>query len=394
LVKKIYLGEIIMNNGNHRRRKKRSRRGTSRVIVIIIILLAIIVGGVSFVIHYQDSRDYSALNTQDKKSKQVKIKAGADTDEIADKLDKAKLLRSKSAFTHYVSANNISNLKSGYYLFAPSDTVAEIVKTLQSGGASSPLNNQETVTVREGETIDDIATEVNNKTKFTKAEFLKAVNDKAFFNRLKDAYPGLLDSEASSAQAKDIRYRLEGYLYPATYNWKDANNVRELVNQMVAQSYIQLKDRFKSIKDSGLTVHEMLTVASLVEREGVDQTSRQTIAGVFLNRIDDKMPLQSDVATKYAMKTKKTNLTNKDVQSKNPYNLYRYSGFGPGPFNNPSLEAIDAVLNPIDRDKHYLYFVANLKTGKVYYSANYDEHLGKTDDVQDTNDAVGNADNN
>ena len=160
-----------MNNGNHRRRHKRSRRGTSRIIVIIIILLAIVVGGVSFVIHYQDSRDYSALNTQDKKSKQIKIKAGADADQIADKLDKAKLLRSKSAFTHYVAANNISNLKSGYYLFAPSDTVADMVKTLQSGGASSPLNNQETVTVREGETIDDIATEVNNKTKFTKAEF-------------------------------------------------------------------------------------------------------------------------------------------------------------------------------------------------------------------------------
>lgn len=383
-----------MNNGNHRGSQKRSRRGTGRIIVMIIILLAIVAGGVSFVIHYQDSRDYSALNTQDKKSKQVKIKDDANVDEIADKLDNAKLLRSKSAFKHYVAAKNISDLKSGYYLFAPSDTVAQIVKTLQHGGASAPLNNQATITVREGETIDDIATDVNNKTKFSRADFLKAVNDKAFFNRLKAAYPGLLDSEASSKQVKDIRYLLEGYLYPATYNWKDANNVRELVNQMVAQSYLQLKDRFKSVKESGLTVHEVLTLASLVEREGVDQTSRQTIAGVFLNRVDDKMPLQSDVATKYAMKTKKTNLSNKDVQSKNPYNLYRYAGYGPGPFNNPSLDSIDAVLNPIDRDKHYLYFVANLKTGKVYYSANYDEHLGKTGDVQDTNDAVGSADNN
>ncbi|MDF8368618.1 endolytic transglycosylase MltG [Weissella paramesenteroides] len=384
-----------MNNGKRtRNRKRRSRKGKGRLIILFLILIALIAGGVSFVMSYQDKRDYSALNSQDKKNKQVKIKDGENSEEIANKLDKAGLIRSKKAFMHYLSAHNISNLKSGYYLFTPSDSVSAIVKTLRQGGASAPLNNQDTVTVREGETIDDIATEVGEKTKFTKAEFLKAVNDKAFFNRLKSAYPGLLDSEASSKQVKDIRYRLEGYLYPATYNWKDSNNARELVNQMVAQSYTQLKGKFDAIKNAGLTVHETLTLASLVEREGIDQDSRRTIAGVFLNRIDKNMPLQSDIATKYALKTNKTNLSNKDVQSTNPYNLYKYSGYGPGPFNNPSAESIEAVLNPKDRDKNYLYFVANLKTGKVYYSATYDEHLGKSSDLEAGNTAVGNSADN
>lgn len=384
-----------MNNGKRtRNRKRRSRKGKGRLIILFLILIALIAGGVSFVMSYQDKRDYSALNSQDKKNKQVKIKDGENSEEIANKLDKAGLIRSKKAFMHYLSAHNISNLKSGYFLFAPSDSVSAIVKTLRQGGASAPLNNQDTVTVREGETIDDIATEVGEKTKFTKAEFLKAVNDKAFFNRLKSAYPGLLDSEASSKQVKDIRYRLEGYLYPATYNWKDSNNARELVNQMVAQSYTQLKGKFDAIKNAGLTVHETLTLASLVEREGIDQDSRRTIAGVFLNRIDKNMPLQSDIATKYALKTNKTNLSNKDVQSTNPYNLYKYSGYGPGPFNNPSAESIEAVLNPKDRDKNYLYFVANLKTGKVYYSATYDEHLGKSSDLEAGNTAVGNSADN
>ena len=383
-----------MNNGKRRQGKKRSRQGKWRLIILFLVLVALIAGGIAFVLNYQDERDYSALNSQDKKNKQVKVKDGDDAEDVANKLDKAKLIRSKKAFVHYVSSHDISNLKSGYYLFAPSDSINEMVKTLRHGGASSPLNNQETITVREGETIEDIAAEVGQKTKFTKAEFLKAVNNKAFFNRLKEAYPGLLDSEASSKNVKDIRYRLEGYLYPATYNWKDSNNARELVNQMVAQSYTQLKNQFDTIKDAGLTVHETLTLASLVEREGIDQDSCRTIAGVFLNRIDKDMPLQSDIATKYALKTKKTNLSNKDVQSSNPYNLYKYSGYGPGPFNNPSASSIEAVLNPKDRDKNYLYFVANLKNGKVYYSANYDDHLGKSGDLEEGNTAVGDAADN
>lgn len=101
---------------------------------------------------------------------------------------------------------------------------------------------------------------------------------------------------------------------------------------------------------------------------GIDEASRKTIAGVFENRLAINMPLQSDIATKYALDTNKTNLSNSDVQSDNPYNLYKFSGYGPGPFNNPSSQSVDAVLNPSDRDKGYLYFVANLKTGKVYYS--------------------------
>ena len=218
---------------------------------------------------------------------------------------------------------------------------------------------------------------------------MKAVNDQDFFNRLKEAYPGLLDSEVDSQQAGDIRYKLEGYLYPATYDWKTAKTVNELINQMVYQDYVQMKDKFDAIKKSGMTVHQVLTLASLVEREGIDEASRKTIAGVFENRLAINMPLQSDIATKYALDTNKTNLSNSDVQSDNPYNLYKFSGYGPGPFNNPSSQSVDAVLNPSDRDKGYLYFVANLKTGKVYYSKDYDEHLGKSGDLEATNQSVG-----
>ena len=319
----------------------------------------------------------------------MQVKSGATASEIASELSKAKVLRSERAFMNYVTVNNVSDLKAGYYLFSPADNVKTIVKSLRQGGAAYPLNGKDTITVREGETIENIATEVGEKTNFTKDEFLKAVNDQDFFNRLKEAYPGLLDSEVDSQQAGDIRYKLEGYLYPATYDWKTAKTVNELINQMVYQDYVQMKDKFDAIKKSGMTVHQVLTLASLVEREGIDEASRKTIAGVFENRLAINMPLQSDIATKYALDTNKTNLSNSDVQSDNPYNLYKFSGYGPGPFNNPSSQSVDAVLNPSDRDKGYLYFVANLKTGKVYYSKDYDEHLGKSDDLEATNQSVG-----
>ena len=97
------------------------------------------------------------------------------------------------------------------------------------------------------------------------------------------------------------------------------------------------------------------------------------IAGVFFNRIKANMPLQSDISVMYALNKHKHSLTLKDIKVESPYNLYVHKGYGPGPFNNPSLDSISAVLNPIK--SNYLYFVANLKTGKVYYNENYDEHL-------------------
>ncbi|MBJ7691876.1 endolytic transglycosylase MltG [Weissella confusa] len=369
---------------------KKSRKGLwISLVVIVILLIGAGVGGYQYYTIQKDKTDYSALNVKSKKEVQVQVKSGATASEIASELSKAKVLRSERAFMNYVTVNNVSDLKAGYYLFSPADNVKTIVKSLRQGGAAYPLNGKDTITVREGETIENIATEVGEKTNFTKDEFLKAVNDQDFFNSLKEAYPGLLDSEVDSQQAGDIRYKLEGYLYPATYDWKTAKTVNELINQMVYQDYVQMKDKFDAIKKSGMTVHQVLTLASLVEREGIDEASRKTIAGVFENRLAINMPLQSDIATKYALDTNKTNLSNSDVQSDNPYNLYKFSGYGPGPFNNPSSQSVDAVLNPSDRDKGYLYFVANLKTGKVYYSKDYDEHLGKSGDLEATNQSVG-----
>ena len=97
------------------------------------------------------------------------------------------------------------------------------------------------------------------------------------------------------------------------------------------------------------------------------------------------MALQTDISVLYALNVKKANVTYKDLKVDSPYNLYLNKGYGPGPFNNPSVDSIEAVLNPSDRDKNYLYFVANMKTGKVYYSATYAEHQANIKKIETEN---------
>jgi len=150
--------------------------------------------------------------------------------------------------------------------------------------------------------------------------------------------------------------------------------LKELVNQMVENEDEKLQPYYATIKEKGYTVQQVLTLASLVEREGLDNKNRRKIAGVFYNRLAIDMPLQSDISVMYALNTHKTKLSNKDTSVKSPYNLYKNKGYGPGPFNTPSIQSIEATLNPTDRDQNYLYFFADLKTGKITYSHTLEEH--------------------
>jgi len=197
------------------------------------------------------------------------------------------------------------------------------------------------------------------------------MKDETYMKQLQKKYPELLDSTMAKT---NVRYHLEGYLFPATYGVYKGLTLKQLVNQMVEKENDEMTPYFSTIKEKGYTVQQVLTLASLVEREGVTNKDRKKIAGVFYNRFAVDMPLQSDIAAMYALNTHKTKLTYKDVAVKSPYNLYKHTGYGPGPFNTPSLQSVEAVLNPSDRDQGYLYFFADLKTGKITYSRTREEH--------------------
>ncbi|MQS76506.1 endolytic transglycosylase MltG [Lactobacillus halodurans] len=342
-------------------------------IVGVIAVLAVVVAIIGF--NYVNS-SLQPYNEKSKETIVVKIPMGSSTKEIAKTLEKDKIIKSATVFNFYTKAQNYNNFQAGYFKFKQSMDMSQVVKQLQKGGtAEVPAGaSTDSVLVREGVTIDEIGDQIQKSTHFKKKDFLKLMKNKKYLKQLQKKYPELLDSTMAK---KNVRYHLEGYLFPATYGIYKGLTLKQLVNQMVEKENQELEPYYDKIKEKGLTVQQTLTLASLVEREGVKNSDRRKIAGVFFNRIDIDMPIQSDISVMYALNKHKTKLSRKDVRVKSPYNLYKHAGYGPGPFNTPSLQAIEATLNPADRDENYLYFVASLKTGKVYYSHTLEEHENK-----------------
>lgn len=345
--------------------QKAAHKLTKWILSILGILIVIVALAATLFVH-------SALqpyNSASKSEVKVEIPVGSSNKDIAYILEKKKLIKNATVFNYWTKTNSYTDFQAGEFYLSPSMTLRQIVKQLQTGGTRT-VSAQ--VLVREGITVDQVGDAIAESTKFKKADFLDLMKNQSFLNSLLKKYPALLKS---SMDQKDVRYHLEGYLFPAKYDLYKSTTLKQLVEQMVEKANSVYSPYFSQIKDADLTVQQALTLSSLTEREGVTATDRAKIAGVFLNRLDIDMPIQSDISVMYALNTHKKSLTNKDTAVKSPYNLYIHTGFGPGPFNNPSLDSLKAVLNPADRELNYLYFVADLDTGKVYYSHTYDEHL-------------------
>ncbi|CAH0418203.1 endolytic transglycosylase MltG [Periweissella ghanensis] len=342
------------------------------IIITIIglgVLILLAVGGT----YLHERSDFSAKDLKSTKIIEFKVPQGANAGMIGQQLQNAGVIKYASAFKNYVDLNNVNNLNAGYFALSPKMSIATIVAQLQKPGALTPKEGMLQpgfVLMREGENAAQFAQTVAKQTKFSAKAWLATLNDQAYLQKLAKQYPDLLNSAINAP----TRYKLEGYLYPATYDVRNAKTPADITTQMVAKTNQVLQPYYADIKKQKLSVQQILTLASLVEREAVTPHDRGVVAGVFLNRIDDKMTLGSDVAVKYALNTTKTNLSIADTKVDSPYNLYKNQGFGPGPFNSPSLTSILAVLHPIDRDKKYLFFIANLKTGKVYFTQTIQEH--------------------
>lgn len=356
----------LNNNEVHDKQKKKSKKYWW-IAGIVVVILAVF-GGAKF---YFDS-SMKPVNPDSSKTVQVKIPLGATNKKISQILAKKKLVKSAFVFNYYTKTQKKAEFKAGYYSLRSSMNVKTIVKILKQGGSTTAVSGLKgKVLIQEGQTIDQIAATVQKQTKYSSKSFLKLMKNESYLDGLAKKYPKLLTSAMS---AQNVRYRLEGYLFPATYDVSHIKSLKSLVNQMVAAENQQMKPYYQTITKKHLSVQEVLTLASLVEREGVSNSDRKKIAGVFFNRIAAQMPLQSDISVMYALNTHKKNLTYKDLKVDSPYNLYTNKGYGPGPFNSPGIQSVKAVLKPSQQSKKYLYFVANMKMGKVYYSKTYAQH--------------------
>lgn len=363
--------EDLSEESNLKRAERRKEDRVVRKIVYILTIGILIIAGILAISGYNYvNAGLKPLDRNDKKLVQVEVPSGSSNRQIGDILEEEEVIRDGMVFNFYTKFKNLTNFQAGYYQFSPNMTLDQISKELQQGGSAEPLDDASKLTIPEGYDVDQIASLIAKKTDFKKEDFIKVMKDEKFFDQLKSQYSDLL---TDAGNAKDVRYRLEGYLFPATYNVHKNRSLEDLVTQMVDTTNQILTPYYSQIKEKGLNVQEVMTLASLVEKEGVTQSDRKKIAQVFFNRIEAQMPLQSDISILYALGEHKELVTYKDTEVDSPYNLYTNSGYGPGPFDNPSQEAILAVLDPTETEAYY--FVADISTGKVYYAKTYEEHM-------------------
>ena len=359
-----------------KKKKKSKAKGC-----LLTFLVFLVLGGIGGFFGYGYVQE--SLKPVDASSKDyvtVQIPEGSNIQEIGSTLEKSGLVKHGLIFSFYAKYKG-ADLKSGYYNLKKSMSTDELIQELQKGGTPEPQEPAlASLTIPEGYTLEQIAQTVGQlqgdfKESLTADAFLAKAQDETFISQVVAKYPNLLGSLPTKDSG--VRYRLEGYLFPATYTIKESTTVESLIDEMLAAMDKAMSPYYATIKEKNLTVNELLSIASLVEKEGAKTEDRKKIAGVFYNRLNLGMPLQSNIAILYAQGKlgQKISLADDagiDTTIDSPYNVYTHLGLMPGPVDSPSLDAIEASVNQTKSD--YLYFVANVEDGKVYFATTKEEH--------------------
>ncbi|WP_106497064.1 endolytic transglycosylase MltG [Lentibacillus sp. Marseille-P4043] len=335
-------------------------------IIIISLVLILLVGGISGYMYVK-----SALNPVDPDSKKevnVTIPMGSSTSSIASILDEKGIIKDARVFRFYIKFQNESDFQAGDYEFSPSMTLDEIIDSLKKGKVMEEAIYK--VTIPEGKTIDQIAQIYAKKLPIKKEEFLSKVNDPDYVSKLIDKYPEVLSEEILNP---DIKTPLEGYLFAATYKfYQEEPSATTIIEKMLKKTVAVVSPYLDEISTRDFTVHEMITMASLVENEARTKDQRKKIAGVFYNRLHAEMPLQTDPTVLYALGKHKDKVLLKDLEIESPYNTYQIDTLPVGPISNFAENSLKATLEPEESD--YKYFLHD-DEGNIHYAKTHDEHL-------------------
>lgn len=320
------------------------------------------------------------LSAVSKESNEVEfvIEEGSTYSGVINKLKNENLIKNELCFRLYIKLNNKNRLEAGTYKLNKNMNVKEIVSVFDKGNTYNPdvIN----ITFKEGKHMRSIASTIASNTNNKEEDVFKLLKDKTYLNELINDYWFIDDSILND----NIYYSLEGYLFPNTYEFMNKDvSVKEIFKTMLDETNNQLFPYKKTMEDSNYSIHELLTLASIVELEGKANSDRAGIAGVFYNRLNSGWALGSDVTTYYAAKVdmSERDLYAYEINDNNYYNTrsnYLAGKLPIGPICNPSLHSIKAVLYPTDNN-HY-YFVAD-KNGKTYFTNTYSEHISKRDEL-------------
>ncbi len=336
------------------------------VIIISSILVVLLVGFFSLKFYY--NYELGPVSSSDK-TISVEVKQGDNYYTIGSKLYKLGLIKNEKIYKIYLKINKPSGLEIGKYNLKPNMGVEKIIDTLSGKAISTDI----VITFKEGKNIRNIAYIISQNTNNSEQDVYNLLKDKNYLNELIEEY-WFIDKSILNDK---IYYPLEGYLYPNTYNFKDKNvTVKEIFKAMLDETNKQLSSYKSEFENSKYSVHQILTLASIVELEASKQEYRSLVASVFYNRLKAKMSLGSDVTTYYAAKVdmSERDLYKSEIDDVNAYNTRPLSMAGKlpiGPICNPSISSITASLKPTKTD--YLFFVAD-NQGKIYFTRTNKEH--------------------
>ncbi|MDM5359826.1 endolytic transglycosylase MltG [Peribacillus sp. RS7] len=341
-----------------------------KIIMITIASLIVLIGIVGLVGFLYINSAMKPVDPDDDTIKKVKIPIGSSVNGISTLLEEQGIIKDARVFKYYIKFRNESGFQAGEYKLSPSMPIEDIVTSIKTGKLMKEAALK--ITIPEGKQLIQIADIIAVKTGEDPKKVFKVLNDKKFVKSMQERFPELLTSEIENEK---VLYPLEGYLFPATYDfYEEKPTMESIVIEMLKKTEETLQAYETQMDKNDYSVHEMLTFASLVEEEATAQVDRGKIASVFYNRIEEDMPLQTDPTVLYAKGSHKSRVYYKDLEVKSPYNTYKNKGLPPGPIANAGTTSIDAVLKPEKTD--FLYFLATPE-GEVLYSKTLDDHNNK-----------------
>lgn len=297
------------------------------------------------------------------------IEEGEYASDVSAKLYEQGLIKNENVFNFYVSLEDRGNFMAGDFLLAPTMSVEEITSKFIEGDFYVV---DILITIPEGKSLEHIADILASQTIRTSEEYLETWQDPDFLNQVIEDFWFIDETILDD----DLRYALEGYLFPETYYFYIEGSVKSATYTMLNQMEKVLDEYESGISSSSYNVHELLTLASIIELEGVSNSSRSMISGVFYNRLNNGMELGSDVTTYYGLGIDLTDgpLTKTQFNTYTPYNTRNSNviGLPVGAICNPGKSSIEAAIYPTANDNYFFVADINMET---YFRQTYDEHL-------------------
>ena len=299
------------------------------------------------------------------------VEVGKGTYEVYEDLEDKGYIKSAFLMKLYSKLKGNIEIDAGDFTISKSYSIPKMYETLKVRNSVSA--DEIEFTLLEGENIKALAKKISEVSDITEEDFLKEINDKEFIKSLIAKYSFLTEEVLN----ENIYYSLEGYLFPDTYRVLKSSTPHEIVEKMLEELGKKLKEYEEDIKESEFTIHEILTLASILELEGAGIDDKASISGVFVNRIRNGWALGADATTYYAVgiPLHERELTYNELDDcSNKYNTRCDSNIGlpVGPIANPGIASIEASINP--EDNNYYYYASD-KYLNIYFSKTYNEHL-------------------